>query len=442
MIIKTLDIFPVSLPLVQIAGGHCYLLGLTCANEPHGRSVWSIGCGLGGKLGHGTKYDECRPKEIAHFKTLEFAPTAVAAGAWHAAAVATDGRVATWGKDDSHGSRRKLRPAVKACHVAAGDYTTFVVGEGGEVWSFGSAESACLGHGGGWEREEEEEGEEIDDVDLHDIVCLFSLFATNNGLFSSSPPPPPLTTPAAAAPEAQPGCDAAQADVSELLIPLLLLPLLHSLSLTLPTSPTFSQLRQHRRRNRDVMQPRRVSLLEERATRFSYPSCSSLSLTLPTPPTFSQLRQHRRRNRDVMQPRRVSLLEERAAHPPAPLSTAPAAAPAAPAAPADAAGADAADDSAALASTANLIALPAAATPLAAATPTAAPRSDPTLLGGGPGSARAGVRGMNDREDGRQGGWAAGRMGGREVGRQGGWAGGRITWGLAGPVVLSCGQWM
>ncbi|CAI5969157.1 unnamed protein product [Closterium sp. NIES-65] len=274
------------------------------------RSVWSIGCGLGGKLGHGTN------------------------------------------KDDSHGSRGKLRPAVKACHVAAGDYTTFVVGEGGEVWSFGSAESACLGHGGGWEREEEEEGEEIDDVDLHDIV-VSSVVGVGSWVM------------AAAAPEAQPGCDAAQADVSELLIPLLLLPLLHSLSLTLPTSPTFSQLRQHRRRNRDVMQPRRVSLLEERATRFSYPSCSSLSLTLPTPPTFSQLRQHRRRNRDVMQPRRVSLLEERAAHPPAPLPTAPAPLPTAPA--------------------------PAPAAPA-----------------------------MNDREDGRQGGWAAGRLGGREVGRQGG----------------------
>ncbi|CAI5991720.1 unnamed protein product [Closterium sp. NIES-64] len=239
MIIKALDIFPVSLPVVQIAGGHCYLLGLTCANEPHGRSVWSIGCGLGGKLGHGTKYDECRPKEIAHFKTLEFAPTAVAAGAWHAAAVATDGRVATWGwgrhgclghgkdqsgagfsKDDSHGSRGKLRPAVKACHVAAGDYTTFVVGEGGEVWSFGSVESPCLGHGGGWEREEEEEGEEIDDADLHDIV-----------------------------------------------------------------------LWQHRRRYRDVMQPPAAGVSAGGAsyppTCFSYPSCSSLSLTLPTPPTFS-----------------------------------------------------------------------------------------------------------------------------------------------------------
>ncbi|CAI5500250.1 unnamed protein product [Closterium sp. Naga37s-1] len=280
----------VSLPVVQIAGGHCYLLGLTCAKEPHGRSVWSIGCGLGGKLGHGTKYDERRPKEISHFKTLEFAPTAVAAGAWHAAAVAADGRVATWGwgrhgclghgkdqcetlprvieslckteeegcmssgvsgrggvgagandaagsggaastsasaaspsaaavspsgagagfsKDDSHGSRGKLRPAVKACHVAAGDYTTFVVGEGGEVWSFGSAKSACLGHGGGWEREEEEEGEEIDDADLHDIV-----------------------------------------------------------------------LRQHRRRYRDVMQPRRVSLLEERAT---HPPASLTPLALPSP---------------------------------------------------------------------------------------------------------------------------------------------------------------
>ncbi|CAI5968331.1 unnamed protein product [Closterium sp. NIES-65] len=157
-------------PVVQIAGGHCYLLGLTCAKEPHGRSVWSIGCGLGGKLGHGTN------------------------------------------KDDSHGSRRKLRPAVKACHVAAGDYTTFVVGEGGEVWSFGSVESACLGHGGGWEREEEEEGEEIDDVDLHDIV-----------------------------------------------------------------------LRQHRRRNRDVMQPRRMSLSCSFPC-FSYPSCIPSPLHCPLPP--------------------------------------------------------------------------------------------------------------------------------------------------------------
>ncbi|CAI7836177.1 unnamed protein product, partial [Closterium sp. NIES-53] len=335
------------------------------AASPLLRSVWSIGCGLGGKLGHGTKYDERRPKEIAHFKTLEFAPTAVAAGAWHAAAVAADGRVATWGwgrhgclghgkdqcetlprvienlcqkeeggrsggveggtavgagagagagandgaasasaasapagseaaacKDESHGSRgtasHKLHPAVKACHVAAGDYTTFVVGEGGEVWSFGSAESACLGHGGGWEREEEEEGEEMDDADLHDIV----------------------------------------------------------------------------------------------------------------------LRQHRRRNRDVMQPRRVTLLEERASHPPAPLPTAPGAAPADPAASpaADAAGAAgaaspaadaAADASAALQSTANPLVPASAATPPDASSPAAATGAAATLLCRGPAEAwRGGMRGL------------------------------------------------
>lgn len=147
------------LPVAQIAGGHCYLLALACGER---RSLWSVGCGLGGKLGHGSRSDEKMPKEIEHFKSIDFQPMAVAAGAWHATSLSTDGRVATWGWGRhgclGHGSDQcELVPRVveglevpegsNLCHVAAGDYTTFLVGSGGEVWSFGNAESSCLGLG-------------------------------------------------------------------------------------------------------------------------------------------------------------------------------------------------------------------------------------------------------------------------------------------------------
>lgn len=82
----------------------------------------------------------------------------VAAGAWHAAVVGQDGRVCTWGWGRygclGHGNEEcesvpKVVQAlndVKAVHVATGDYTTFVVSEDGDVYSFGCGESASLGH--------------------------------------------------------------------------------------------------------------------------------------------------------------------------------------------------------------------------------------------------------------------------------------------------------
>jgi alpha-tubulin suppressor-like RCC1 family protein len=82
----------------------------------------------------------------------------VAAGAWHAAVVGRDGRVCTWGWGRygclGHGNEEceaapKVVEAlnnVKAVHVATGDYTTFVVSEEGDVYSFGCGESASLGH--------------------------------------------------------------------------------------------------------------------------------------------------------------------------------------------------------------------------------------------------------------------------------------------------------
>ncbi|KAJ8773540.1 hypothetical protein K2173_005786 [Erythroxylum novogranatense] len=146
-----------NIPVVQIAAGYCYLLALAC--QPIGiRSVYSVGCGLGGKLGHGSRTDEKYPRLIEQFQTLNLQPVVVAAGAWHAAVVGQDGRVCTWGWGRygclGHGNEEcesvpKVVEAlnkVKAVHVATGDYTTFVVSEDGDVYSFGCGESASLGH--------------------------------------------------------------------------------------------------------------------------------------------------------------------------------------------------------------------------------------------------------------------------------------------------------
>lgn len=154
--------------------------------------MWSVGCGLGGKLGHGTRSDERTPKEIAHFRSINFEPVAVAAGAWHAAALSSDGRVATWGWGRhgclGHGGDQcETVPRVIEClqgqvahHVAAGDYTTFVVGAQGQVWSFGSSESSCLGHGTAPEAPATEEGENDDPADAHYDAPV-----------STTPPTPP-----------------------------------------------------------------------------------------------------------------------------------------------------------------------------------------------------------------------------------------------------------
>ncbi|TYI84101.1 hypothetical protein E1A91_D05G340400v1 [Gossypium mustelinum] len=143
-------------PIVQIAAGYCYLLCLAC--QPSGMSVYSVGCGLGGKLGHGSRMDEKHPRLIEKFRLLNLQPMVVATGAWHAAVVARDGRVCTWGWGRygclGHGNEEcesvpKVVEAlikVKAVHVATGDYTTFVLSEDGDVYSFGCGESASLGH--------------------------------------------------------------------------------------------------------------------------------------------------------------------------------------------------------------------------------------------------------------------------------------------------------
>ncbi|KAJ0977333.1 hypothetical protein J5N97_012807 [Dioscorea zingiberensis] len=145
-----------NIPVVQISAGHCYLLAL--AYEPNGMSVYSVGCGLGGKLGHGSRMDEKYPRLIEQFQALNLQPKMISAGTWHAAVLGRDGRVCTWGwgrhgclghGDEDFVVTPKVVEAlsmIKVVHIAAGDYTTFVVSEDGDIYSFGSSLSLNLGH--------------------------------------------------------------------------------------------------------------------------------------------------------------------------------------------------------------------------------------------------------------------------------------------------------
>ncbi|GKB05370.1 ultraviolet-B receptor UVR8 [Tanacetum coccineum] len=57
-----------------------------------GMSMYSVGCGLGWKIGHGTKNYKKQPRLIEQFQTLNLQQMVVAAAAWHAAMVERDGR--------------------------------------------------------------------------------------------------------------------------------------------------------------------------------------------------------------------------------------------------------------------------------------------------------------------------------------------------------------
>ncbi|XBH68498.1 hypothetical protein VPH35_096639 [Triticum aestivum] len=130
----------------------------SCVRRFNGGSVYSVGCALGGKLGHGTRTDEKYPRLIEQFRTLNIQPIVVAASAWYAVVVGKDGRVCTWGWGRygclGHGNEEceyvpkvvEALSSVKAVYVATGDYSTFIVSRKGDVYSFGCGESSSLGH--------------------------------------------------------------------------------------------------------------------------------------------------------------------------------------------------------------------------------------------------------------------------------------------------------
>ncbi|GJN02549.1 hypothetical protein PR202_ga19911 [Eleusine coracana subsp. coracana] len=146
-------------PVAQIATGNCYLLMLVY--KPTRMSVYSVGCGQGGKLGHGNKESEGIPKLIEHFEAPDRRPLSISAGPFHVAALCCDGRVFTWGwstygclgHDADEEEECTVLPTavegslsgVKAVHLSAGRYTNFVIADNGDVYSFGWGNSLNLG---------------------------------------------------------------------------------------------------------------------------------------------------------------------------------------------------------------------------------------------------------------------------------------------------------
>lgn len=114
-----------------------------------------MGCGQGGKLGHGNKNSEGVPQLIAHFEGIDARPVSISAGAWHAAVLSSDGRVLTWGWGFhgclGHGYAEECATlpmpveTSNAVYVSAGQYSTFVMTDNGDVYSFGWKGSYNLG---------------------------------------------------------------------------------------------------------------------------------------------------------------------------------------------------------------------------------------------------------------------------------------------------------
>ncbi|KAL6634658.1 hypothetical protein ACP70R_027329 [Stipagrostis hirtigluma subsp. patula] len=174
--------------VTHISAGNCYLLML--AYQRNGMTVYSVGCGLGGKLGHGCKNNKGVPKLIEHFQALNFKPVAISAGTWHAAALGDDGRVCTWGWGHTgclgHGDEEyKAVPTiverlsnVKVVHLSTGEYTTFVVADNGDVYSCGSGEPLNLGF---------QEDDEADNADFSTPSLVDSLKTLKEKVVQISP---------------------------------------------------------------------------------------------------------------------------------------------------------------------------------------------------------------------------------------------------------------
>ncbi|CAO2042736.1 unnamed protein product [Urochloa humidicola] len=154
---RLLSGLPENAPVVQIAAGNCYLLVL--AYQPTGMLVYSVGCGLGGKLGNGSTRSLQTPYLVQRFQELNVKPLSISAGAFHCAVLALDGRVFTWGwssygclghgveQGDYEGFPREVvgLKDVKARHLSTGYCTTFVIADNGDVYSIGRGRSLNLG---------------------------------------------------------------------------------------------------------------------------------------------------------------------------------------------------------------------------------------------------------------------------------------------------------
>jgi len=143
-------------PAVMVACGARHTLVLTAACL-----VWSCGEGGGGQLGHGDLSTHLVLTLVAEEQFKDAQMVMVAAAEFHSLALGTDGRVWTWGRNDSgqlgHNDRRQRLVPTKLAGEALGGSVTMLVAAGGfhtvavmidgALWAWGDGLDGQLGLG-------------------------------------------------------------------------------------------------------------------------------------------------------------------------------------------------------------------------------------------------------------------------------------------------------
>ncbi|XP_063677273.1 E3 ubiquitin-protein ligase HERC2-like isoform X2 [Bolinopsis microptera] len=152
-LLKSIQHITITKIAVHSTGKHC--LALSQDGE-----VFSWGEGDDGKLGHGSRNNQDRPRVIEALRGKQVIE--VSAGGAHSAAITTLGRLYTWGKGRygrlGHGDyddqlKPKMVEALKTYKVTqvacgSGDAQTLCISEGDVVWSWGDGDYGKLGRGG------------------------------------------------------------------------------------------------------------------------------------------------------------------------------------------------------------------------------------------------------------------------------------------------------
>jgi len=138
--------------VVAVSAGGMHSLAVTADG-----AVWSWGSGEDGQLGHGDEQRRLLPKQVEALAGQRV--VAVSAGAFHSIAITADGTVWSWGRgfDGSlgHGDQQhQLLPkkvealaGQRVVAVSAGGYHSLAITADGAVFTWGTGETGCLGHG-------------------------------------------------------------------------------------------------------------------------------------------------------------------------------------------------------------------------------------------------------------------------------------------------------
>lgn len=121
-------------PIVQIAAGYEHTVALTMSG-----AVYTFGLGERGQLGHGSQHSQSTPKLVKELVRLQVRAVQVSAGGHHTVVRLQDGRVATFGSNESgqlgHGDKEnyyvpQIIEDMDGCHArhvsAGGSHTLFL----------------------------------------------------------------------------------------------------------------------------------------------------------------------------------------------------------------------------------------------------------------------------------------------------------------------------